>query len=166
MNSECDNCGKVWEDSEVSPISDLWERVEPGGIMPAGECPECGALAYPVQPAPATKRDEVALYARILAECPAGYVRDILRNIQADVTRAIANDFCVIDYAAFEEQQRMHKTEIAKLKDLETEYRTKIRDAHKELSYLSECFDRAQDIGDELCRAMGRFSQRRKAVQA
>jgi hypothetical protein len=29
-------------------IPDLLVRVEPGGTVPAGECPTCGALVYPV----------------------------------------------------------------------------------------------------------------------
>src|SRR5439155_14436990 len=44
---ECDNCGAIWDDTDVDPISDLWERVDPGGVMPSGQCPDCGALCYP-----------------------------------------------------------------------------------------------------------------------
>ena len=42
----CDDC--PWAGS----ASDLWEihnaeaRVDAGGVVPAGECPDCGALAY------------------------------------------------------------------------------------------------------------------------
>ena len=41
----CDDCG--WTDTleETHPIRDFWSRVEPSGIMPAGECPRCGVLA-------------------------------------------------------------------------------------------------------------------------
>ena len=42
----CDNCGKETPLAELGEISDLYERVEVGGEMPAGECPKCGALAY------------------------------------------------------------------------------------------------------------------------
>jgi len=48
----CDNCGKRFENSDelnsaFPDIPDLTERIEPGGTVPAGECPWCGALAYP-----------------------------------------------------------------------------------------------------------------------
>lgn len=43
---ECDNCLWTGHTDELRPIQDLAERVTPGGIKPAGECPECGALAY------------------------------------------------------------------------------------------------------------------------
>lgn len=41
----CENCG--WRGPEVDlkePV-DIMERVAPGEIMPAGECPQCGCLA-------------------------------------------------------------------------------------------------------------------------
>jgi hypothetical protein len=43
----CDGCEKTWSASKLEDISDLTERIEPGGIVPSGECPECGALCYP-----------------------------------------------------------------------------------------------------------------------
>jgi hypothetical protein len=50
---QCDNCGRVWTFDQLDGISDLGERVSPGGEVPAGECPDpdetCGgALCYPV----------------------------------------------------------------------------------------------------------------------
>jgi hypothetical protein len=51
----CDNCGKVWDEEQVENslenggIDKLLERIEPGGMVPFGECPECGALVYPLQ---------------------------------------------------------------------------------------------------------------------
>jgi len=42
----CDDCGWTGALEETQPIRDFWSRVEPGGIMPAGECPRCGVLAY------------------------------------------------------------------------------------------------------------------------
>ena len=44
---ECANCGGTWEDGDLKAIKDYFERVEPGGTVPSGECPECGALCYP-----------------------------------------------------------------------------------------------------------------------
>jgi len=48
----CDNCGRRFEDDtklrHIFPdIPDLLTRLDPGGTVPAGECPDCGALVYP-----------------------------------------------------------------------------------------------------------------------
>lgn len=45
----CDNCGSSWEAGALGQITHYWERVEPGGVVPLGQCPntECGALCYP-----------------------------------------------------------------------------------------------------------------------
>jgi hypothetical protein len=41
----CQNCDFATEDGgDLLPIQDLHMRVEPGEPIPAGECPECGAL--------------------------------------------------------------------------------------------------------------------------
>lgn len=48
----CDNCGKVHTDETLKIAKHLGERVEPGGVMPSGECKECGALCYPIEPDP------------------------------------------------------------------------------------------------------------------
>ena len=43
----CDNCGKEWDEKRLSEPKDLWQRLDPGSIVPSGECPDCGALCYP-----------------------------------------------------------------------------------------------------------------------
>jgi hypothetical protein len=43
----CGNCGEGWGDEEMNTIQDYFQRVEPGGTVPSGECPNCGALCYP-----------------------------------------------------------------------------------------------------------------------
>jgi predicted RNA-binding Zn-ribbon protein involved in translation (DUF1610 family) len=43
----CDNCDWVGPESGLGDIEDLEQRIEPGGTVPSGECPKCGALAYP-----------------------------------------------------------------------------------------------------------------------
>jgi len=48
MRHLCDNCGKSFGEKKLKEIKDFLQRVEPGGIVPSGECPECGALCYPV----------------------------------------------------------------------------------------------------------------------
>lgn len=44
----CDNCGHRCPEFEVAfpDIPDLLERINPGERVPAGECPECGALVH------------------------------------------------------------------------------------------------------------------------
>jgi len=42
----CDNCDWEGGDDDLDMISDIEERIDPGCIVPAGQCPECGALAY------------------------------------------------------------------------------------------------------------------------
>ena len=58
---ECGNCGRYFKEDQLvhvfPDIPDLAQRVEPGGVVPAGECPECGALAYP-------RRDDIARFVR------------------------------------------------------------------------------------------------------
>lgn len=52
----CDNCGKVHTDETLRPAKHLGQRVEPGGIMPSGECDACAALCYPIYPATTSMR--------------------------------------------------------------------------------------------------------------
>ncbi|QPC87114.1 hypothetical protein GA830_10445 [Mesorhizobium sp. NBSH29] len=42
----CADCGRVTHFSDLAAIKDMEQRIDPGEIVPAGECPECGALAY------------------------------------------------------------------------------------------------------------------------
>ena len=53
MKVECGNCGRVSDESELThvfpDIPDLTQRIAPGERVPAGECPECGALAHAIQ---------------------------------------------------------------------------------------------------------------------
>lgn len=46
---ECDNCLEEWTTDDLLPVKDLAQRVDPGGRMPAGECPDCGCLCYPLE---------------------------------------------------------------------------------------------------------------------
>ena len=53
-NATCQNCGWTGPADRCGPLVDLWERVQPGDVMPAGECPECRAAAMLDEtPAPA-----------------------------------------------------------------------------------------------------------------
>ena len=71
---KCDNCNNRYDREEqlrhVFPdIPDLLARLDPGGVVPAGECPACGALVYPEeQPV------------RILVVVDGGLVQDVLAD--------------------------------------------------------------------------------------
>jgi len=47
---QCANCDWQGFDTDCYPVKDVLERVAPGEIMPAGECPECGAVCHPSKP--------------------------------------------------------------------------------------------------------------------
>lgn len=47
---KCDDCGQAFaEGALVRPIPGIAQRMDPGGPMPSGECPDCGALCYPTE---------------------------------------------------------------------------------------------------------------------
>ena len=55
----CQNCEWTGGENECDEMRDVWSRVEPGDVMPAGDCPKCGAAAMlkvetAVAPAPET----------------------------------------------------------------------------------------------------------------
>ena len=44
----CQNCESSFLWPDLDPIDDLRQRVEVGDPLPAGQCPDCGALCYDV----------------------------------------------------------------------------------------------------------------------
>jgi hypothetical protein len=44
----CEDCGVETPAAELDPISDIEQRVSVGEPMPAGQCPDCGAVAHPI----------------------------------------------------------------------------------------------------------------------
>jgi hypothetical protein len=42
----CANCDWKGDAEKLDMITDIQERITAGGVVPAGQCPECGALAY------------------------------------------------------------------------------------------------------------------------
>jgi hypothetical protein len=70
---KCDNCRRIFERENqlrhVFPnIPGLLERMEPGGVVPAGECLYCHALVYPVNPV------------RVLVVLKGGSVQEVLAD--------------------------------------------------------------------------------------
>ena len=70
---QCDNCGKRYRACDLNhafpEIRDLLARLDVGGVVPAGECPECGALVCP-------DRESI----RILVLLDGGLVQDVLTD--------------------------------------------------------------------------------------
>lgn len=46
---ECQNCDRICIESELYPLANVLDRVAVGEPMPAGECPECGAVCHPAE---------------------------------------------------------------------------------------------------------------------
>lgn len=65
MDCLCDNCGHECKTDQVEMIADAQERLTPGGVVPAGQCPECGGLTYlkvEAKPAPVTTHRGVPVF--------------------------------------------------------------------------------------------------------
>lgn len=41
----CQNCGWTGTEDQTLELRDFWSRIEPGDVMPAGDCPACGSAA-------------------------------------------------------------------------------------------------------------------------
>lgn len=47
LTAQCDNCSRIHPVTELNPVRDMLERIDQtNGVIPAGECPACGCLAY------------------------------------------------------------------------------------------------------------------------
>jgi len=50
MKVQCDNCETVFDEDDIlyklEKITNLALRIEPGDVVPYGECPECDGLIY------------------------------------------------------------------------------------------------------------------------
>lgn len=60
---KCDNCDWTGDEAvlrcNLTTTPDLNFRLEPGSVVPAGECPECGSFAY-VIPTTTAKQGQTA----------------------------------------------------------------------------------------------------------
>ena len=86
----CDNCGHTFLAEDLQPIERLEERIEPGGTVPSGQCPDCGALCYPEavgrQPDAGRKPTAVVFVEGGLVQCVEGNpsVRVIVCDFDTD----------------------------------------------------------------------------------
>ncbi len=48
--TKCANCDWKGQACDTKPIKDVQDRPSPGDVVPCGECPECGCLAYLYEP--------------------------------------------------------------------------------------------------------------------
>ena len=48
-HARCDSCGLECPQHRLAKPKDLALRLDPNDVVPAGECPECGALAYLIE---------------------------------------------------------------------------------------------------------------------
>lgn len=55
--AECQDCGGRWGENDLHAVRHLTERVLPGEPMPAGECPDCGAVCHLIDSADGTGTD-------------------------------------------------------------------------------------------------------------
>jgi hypothetical protein len=58
--SQCDDCRSIYNDNQLEEIDNFFMRVEAGGVVPSGQCPdpECGALCYPVTLQPGNMKNK------------------------------------------------------------------------------------------------------------
>lgn len=53
MRYQCDNCNKAHAPEDCKTLAEcsrVFERLDPGSEVPAGECPDCGAFVYVARP--------------------------------------------------------------------------------------------------------------------
>ena len=74
------------EDRLAQP-EELWERLDPGSEVPAGECPDCGALAYLAENPQRMKLDD--LLERALAALAHSGIDP---TFQADISRTLGGE--------------------------------------------------------------------------
>ena len=72
----CDDCDWTGTEADLTwPPPDLHLRLDPGGTVPAGECPECGVLAYLVgAPYTSAKAADKPRVTYVCEECGGGNV--------------------------------------------------------------------------------------------
>jgi len=85
---KCDNCDTRYEREDQLPylfpnIPNLLQRLDPGGTVPVGECPKCGALVYPEdQPVRVLVVVEGGLVQDVMADKPGVEVRVLDKDVE------------------------------------------------------------------------------------
>ena len=88
-NAKCQCCNWTGPADLCGPLKNAWERVHPGDVMPAGECPVCNASAMIVEDdeGPSVKivtRTDPALATHIGSETSARTLADLMRFVRPD----------------------------------------------------------------------------------
>ena len=63
----CDNCGTVTPAGKLEMIEDIEQRLDPGCIVPAGQCPGCHSLAYLADPEEWTSQHRAGAFSDVVA---------------------------------------------------------------------------------------------------
>lgn len=106
MKVECQNCGRVCDETKIIPLEDtpdLLQRISPGEVVPVGECRKCGALCHyvpePIYTAVFSQADgdgallaEVRLPKRLLKRLLKARAGEIADWVWDKATRILAKD--------------------------------------------------------------------------
>ncbi len=79
----CDNCEKEWKREMLCEIKGYFQRVEPGGVVPSGECPACGALCYPKEPVDRSLKEWLQEAAWIYPAQDPKFIELLTKNLKA-----------------------------------------------------------------------------------
>lgn len=101
---------------------------------------------------PLSKAEEKALLGRMIAEVPAGYVRDILAGMQHEIEWAIDSDFGFVTIGERFREMQEHKAEI-----LEAE--KKLAELKAEIAQRERMRDTLEEGINELRSTIARYSR-------
>src|ERR1035438_9495059 len=79
MKVTCDNCQWNGEETEVRPLNqcpDIWDRLDPGGEVPVGDCPKCQCFCYYDRQADDSRFSEDVLPDGVTAPAVLVFVKD------------------------------------------------------------------------------------------
>ena len=82
LTDACDNCKKQWQREMLCEVKDFFQRVEPGGVVPSGECPACGALCYPIEEIPKRVKEWFQEAAWIYPKHDKSFLELLTRNLK------------------------------------------------------------------------------------
>ena len=82
----CGNCGWSGDAADLESVKDAEQRLAAGETVPAGECPECGSLAYLDNPPDYTADAQADKYKGQRDELLAA-LKDLLRDMETPRSR-------------------------------------------------------------------------------